>query len=394
DSVSRHSSTTFLKTCFNCLNALSGMGILSVSYALASGGWLSLILLILIAVCTYCTGVLIQKCMDMDPRIKTFQDIGLRAFGPKGKAMVSLAMNVELFMVTTGFLIFEGDNLHNLFPNVGFHVGGFSVGGKQTFVILVGLVMLPAVSLDDMSVMSYISASGVVASFVLIASIFWVGSLDGVGFREKGVLLDVKGIPTAVSLYAFCYGAHSVFPTLYISMRGEKKFRKVLIVCFMVSTASYASMAILGYLMFGKHLQSQITLNLPISKVSSRVAIYTALVNPLAKYPLLVKPIVCALESRLMSDPKRLLSIVIRSSLVVSTVVVAISIPFFGDLMSLVGALLGASVSIIIPCSCFLKISGSRFDFQSTSIWGMLAMGFVILVVGTYTAVRGIVAEY
>ncbi|KAJ6690001.1 hypothetical protein OIU85_006301 [Salix viminalis] len=37
--------TTFLKTCFNGLNALSGVGILSIPYALSQGGWLSLILL-------------------------------------------------------------------------------------------------------------------------------------------------------------------------------------------------------------------------------------------------------------------------------------------------------------------------------------------------------------
>ncbi|EPS62722.1 hypothetical protein M569_12066, partial [Genlisea aurea] len=398
DSLYRHSSltgsTSFFKTCFNGLNALSGVGILSIPYALASGGWLSLSLFFLIAACTYCTALIIQKCMDMDPTIKTFPDIGLRAFGPRGKALVSLVMNVELFMVATGFLVLEGDNLHNLFPDVGYQIGGFSITGKQTFVILVGLVMLPAVSLDSMSILSYISATGVAASFVLIASIFWAASLDGVGFREKGVALDMKGIPTAVSLYAFCYCAHPVFPTLYISTKDQKKFSKVLLVCFLVCTASYASVAILGYLMFGDRLESQITLNLPLSKMSSRVAIYTTLVNPLAKYALMVKPIVCSLESRFVTNPNwRALSISLRSCLVVSTVAVAISIPFFGDLMSFVGAFLSVSASVIIPCLCFLKISGiyRRFGLELTSIWGILAMGFFILVVGTYTSVRDIV---
>ncbi|GAB4840008.1 Amino acid transporter avt1j [Ancistrocladus abbreviatus] len=42
--------TTLLRTCFNGLNALSGVGILSIPYALSEGGWLSLILLLIVAV--------------------------------------------------------------------------------------------------------------------------------------------------------------------------------------------------------------------------------------------------------------------------------------------------------------------------------------------------------
>ncbi|KAL4581764.1 hypothetical protein LXL04_006292 [Taraxacum kok-saghyz] len=90
-------TASFIGTCFNGLNALSdfhlkkcylfvlvlflGIGILSVPYALASGGWLSLILLLVIATLTLYTGLLIQKCMDADPTIRTNPDIGERAFG-------------------------------------------------------------------------------------------------------------------------------------------------------------------------------------------------------------------------------------------------------------------------------------------------------------------------
>ncbi|KAK4393114.1 Amino acid transporter AVT1I [Sesamum angolense] len=373
-------STSFFKTCFNGLNALSG-------------GWMSLILFFLIAGSTFYTGLLIQRCMDMDPNIRSYPDIGERAFGAKGRTFVSIAMNVELYLVATGFLILEGDNLHTLFPNVEYEFGGLVIGGRQGFIFIVGLIMLPTVWVDNMSILSYISASGVIASFVLLASILWAGTLDGVGFHEKGTLLNWKGMPTAVSLYAFCYCAHPVFPTLYTSMRNQKKFSKVLLVCFLVCTTSYASMAILGYMMFGSKLQSQITLNLPTHKISSKVAIYTTLVNPLAKYALMVTPIVTSLETRFRSHRnKGLISTLIRTCLVLSTIIVALAIPFFGYLMSLVGAFLSVTASIILPCLCFLKISGIywRFRFQSFSIWGIVLLGILVLVIGTYTALQEI----
>jgi vesicular inhibitory amino acid transporter len=58
-------------------------------------------------------------------------------------------------------------------------------------------------------------------------------------------------------------------------------------------------MAILGYLMFGHDVQFQVTLNLPTSLVSSKIAIYTTLVGPITKYALIATPIANAIESRL-----------------------------------------------------------------------------------------------
>jgi vesicular inhibitory amino acid transporter len=165
--------------------------------------------------------------MDVDSNIRTYPDIGERAFGYKGRLLVSVVIYAELYLVAAGFLILEGDNLQNLFPNMGIEVAGFEIGGRQSSVIIVALIILPTVWLDDMSILSYISASGVIASAIVLISIFWTGAFDGVGFKEKGTLVNWHGIPTAVSLYAFCYCAHPVFPTLYTSMKNKHQFSNV-----------------------------------------------------------------------------------------------------------------------------------------------------------------------
>ncbi|XP_073024535.1 amino acid transporter AVT1J-like [Primulina eburnea] len=386
-------STSFLKTCLNSVNALSGVGILSLPYAVSSGGWLTLIFFFLIAGSTYYTALLIQRCLDMDRTIRSYPDIGGRAFGPKGRAIASIATNIELYLVATGFLILDGDNLHNLFPGIGFNVGKLVFGGRTCFILMMGLLLLPTVWLNNMHILSYISATGVVASFVILCSVLWAGAFDGIGFREKGMLINLKGIPTAVSLYAFCYCAHPVFPTLYNSMKSRKKFSKIMLVCFLVSTTSYATMAVLGYLMFGSKVESQVTLNLPTNKTSAKIAIYITLVNPFAKFALMVKPIVSSLENRILSRPNRRHSTLIRTGMTLSMMVVGITIPFFGQLMSLVGAFLGVTGSIILPCVFFLKISGiyRRFGFEMAFICVIISLGGVILLVGTYTALQQII---
>lgn len=391
----QHGSTSFFKTCFNGINALSGVGILSITHALASGGWISLVIFFLIAGCTCYTGLLIQRCMDMDHNINTYPDIGARAFGPKGRALVSIAMNVELYLVATGFLILEGDNLHSLFPHVKFKIVSMTMGGKQGFILIIGLILLLfTVLLDNMSVLAYLSAGGVISSLILICAIFWDGAFDGIGFKQQGVILNPTGIPTAVSLYAFCYCAHPVFPTLYTSMSNQKEFSKVLLVSFSVCTMGYASMAIMGYVMFGSSAESQITLNLPTKNLSSKVAIYTTIVTPLTKYSLMMTPIVSAIESSLQFNSMNMVHVLItKVCLVLSTIVVALTIPFFGYLMSLVGALLSVTASVILPCLCFLKISGfyKTIRLETISLWSIVLMGVIILVVGTYVALQEII---
>jgi len=212
---------------FCSLFDFSGVGILSIPYALSSGGWLSLILLFVISFAAFYSGLLIQRCMDVDSNIRTYPDIGERAFGYKGRLLVSVVIYAELYLVAAGFLILEGDNLQRLFPDMVLGVAGFEIGARQSFVIFVALIILPTVWLDNLSILSYISASGVLASVIILVSIFWTGAFDGIGFNQKGTLVNWHGIPNAVSLYAFCYCAHPVFPTLYTSMKNKRQFSNV-----------------------------------------------------------------------------------------------------------------------------------------------------------------------
>lgn len=59
--------------------------------------------------------------------------------------------------------------------------------------------------------------------------------------------------------------------------------------------------------MFGSEVKSQITLNLPTKSVSSKVAIYTGLVTPSAKYALMLRPIIDGVEDLIQSHCGKIL---------------------------------------------------------------------------------------
>ncbi|EMS57613.1 hypothetical protein TRIUR3_07065 [Triticum urartu] len=266
--------TSFLKTCINGINALSGVGLLSIPYALSQGGWLSLIVFMAIAVICFYTGLLLQRCMDSSSLVNTYPDIGAHAFGRRGRVIVATFMYLELYLVAIDFLILEGDNLHKLFPAASFRLRALRVRGKQ-------------------------------------------------------------GCPDILHLL------HAA---------------QVLLLCFIVSTLSYGLMGIVGYLMYGDTLKSQITLNVPSASVAAKVAIYTTLVNPLAKYALVVAPVAEAAEGALGVGKSAPFRALVRTVLVVGTAVVALAVPFFADVVGLTGALLSCTATMLLPCLCYLKV--------------------------------------
>ncbi|XP_037416901.1 amino acid transporter AVT1I-like [Triticum dicoccoides] len=393
--------TSFLKTCFNGINALSGIGLLSIPYALAQGGWLSLIVFLTIAVICFYTGLLLQRCMDSSSLVHTYPDIGAHAFGRKGRFIVAAFMYVELYLVAIDFLILEGDNLHKLFPAVSFRLGTLHIGGQQAFVLAATLAVLPTTWFRNLNLLAYVAAGGALASVILIAAVLWVGVLDGVGFHERGRLVHWAGLPSTMSLYSFCFSGHAVFPMLYTGMKDRKRLPMSIYKCpnptpiFFITYAGYGFMGVIGYLMYGDSLMSQITLNLPSSSVAAKVAIYSTLVNPLTKYALMLAPVAEATESALGVSNSAVLGALVRTGLVVGTTVVAQAVPFFADVVGLTGALFGCTTTMLLPCLCYLsvrsKIGGViKTGLETAACLAILAVGAVIVGFGTYSSVKQI----
>jgi vesicular inhibitory amino acid transporter len=69
--------------------------------------------------------------------------------------------------------------------------------------------------------------------------------------------------------------------------------------------------------MYGQNLKSQVTLNLLIRKISTKIAIYTTLLNPLTKYAIIITPIATAIENKFyFGKCGSTISILIRTTLV------------------------------------------------------------------------------
>lgn len=390
--VSRQSS--FGQAVVNGMNVLCGVGILSTPYAVKEGGWAGLSILVIFAVLSFYTGLLLRRCLDSQPGLETYPDIGQAAFGNVGRFAISIILYAELYACCVEYIILESDNLSSLFPNWHLNLGGLYLNSHHLFALLATLAILPTVWLRDLTVLSYISVGGVLASILVVLCLFWVGLVDKVGFQTKGTTLNLATLPVAIGLYGYCYSGHAVFPNIYTSMEKPSQFPAVLLASFGICTLMYAGTAVMGYLMFGESTQSQFTLNLPEDLVATKIAVWTTVVNPFTKYALTMTPVAMSLEELIPSNRHKshIYAILIRTALVISTLVVGLVIPFFGLVMALIGSLLTMLVTLILPCACYLSIlRGKTTRLQVSVCIFIIAVGVVSAVIGTYSALAKIV---
>ncbi|KAJ9549314.1 hypothetical protein OSB04_021857 [Centaurea solstitialis] len=187
----------------NLVNQVVGMRILSIPYALFEGSWCSIFIFFLVATLCLCTRILLHKCMESRPIIKTYPDTGQMAFRKKGRVITQTFVYLEPYLVDVQFLILKGNNLTKLFPNVSLNILGRTLIGKQCFVLLTTFVVLPTTWLTGLGVLAFLSAGGILSSIIIPLAIESGGVFDGVGFHQRDTLWKLHGLPTTLSLYTF-----------------------------------------------------------------------------------------------------------------------------------------------------------------------------------------------
>ncbi|KAL7248361.1 hypothetical protein ACSBR2_003139 [Camellia fascicularis] len=384
---------SYAQSLLNAINVLCGIGLLSTPYALKEGGWWGLIILFILCIITCYTGILMKRCLESSPHLQTYPDIGQAAFGIPGRVCLAIILYIELYSTCVEYLIMMSDNLSALFPNAQMNFSGIHLDSYQLCTIISTLFILPTVWLRNLSLLSYVSVGGVLTAVLVSLCLLWVGVVDQVGFHPNGTPFEFAKLPVVIGLFGFCFGSHSVFPNIYSSMKEPSQFPSVLIASFLASGFLYAGVGICGFLMFGDSTKSQFTLNMPTKFVATKVAGWTTVASPVTKYALTITPVAFSLEELLPSPRFRSygISILIRTTLVLSTSVVALTFPYFGSVMALIGSFLVMLVALIFPCACYLSICRDRLTKLQISVCiFIIIVGITCAIVGTYSAVTGI----
>lgn len=148
--------STLPQSVFNSINALIGVGLLSLPLALQISGWIpGLIILTLTAAVTSHTGKLLAKCMDYDATLITYSDLAYVSFGPRARVVVSALFTLELIGACVALVILFADSLDLLLPGLA------TVNTWK--VIAAGLVLV--LNALPLRLLSYTSIVGIMSTF-------------------------------------------------------------------------------------------------------------------------------------------------------------------------------------------------------------------------------------
>ncbi|CAN6993037.1 unnamed protein product [Brassica oleracea var. botrytis] len=381
-------NSSVLHSVINMVGMLIGLGQLSMPYAVESGGWISIFLLISLGVLTTYTSHILGNCLRRNPKSKSYSDIGYSAFGRHGHLLASLFIYLEIFMALVSYTISLHDNIAAAFPATftNLHNGSFPAA-KLTAVAVA--IALPSLWIRNLSSISFLSSGGILMSAVIFMSVVYTAVFGGVLDDGRIPVLRLRNIPTVSGVYLFGFGGHIVFPNLYTSMKDPSKFSKVSIVSFATVTALYTALAITGAKMFGPNINPQVTLSLPKHLLVTKIALWATVLTPMTKYALEFAPLAIQLERSLpltMSDRTKLVTRgLVGSTLLLVILALALTVPYFGYVLSLTGSLVSVTIAVILPCAFYVKICWdgmSKFTRAANVVF--VVFGCVLGVLGSF----------
>lgn len=148
--------STLPQSVFNSINAIIGVGLLSLPLAFKMSGWIiGLLILTMTAAVTAHTAKLLSKCMDFDPSLITYSDLAYISFGARARVIVSALFTLELVGACVALMILFADSLDLLLPGL----ASVNIWKVVAAILVLALNALP------LRLLSYTSVIGIFSTF-------------------------------------------------------------------------------------------------------------------------------------------------------------------------------------------------------------------------------------
>uniref|UniRef100_A0A6U3QWM1 Amino acid transporter transmembrane domain-containing protein n=2 Tax=Ditylum brightwellii TaxID=49249 RepID=A0A6U3QWM1_9STRA len=340
--------------------------------------------------------------------ITSFPQIARDAFGEKGCICISSVLYFELFSVLCIFIVSLGDHLHLLIP---------SISMTSHMIIVAHTLIIPTALLRTPRHLSYLSVVGTVATIAVVLAVVLTCLIDGDKYEEiaisKGRVNDrghyhdlwiSAGLPLALGLVGFTFSGHAVVPSIYCSMKKPQDFEKMVSTTFLVVVGCCILTAVSGYYMFGNEVEDQVTLSLKATagaktELAMKMLTWLMILTAFSKFTLAMYPLSRGLEEIVAPHLSKDTAIDITSAavkiiLIALALLVAIFVPSFSFLCSIVGLFSVIIVAVIFPAAAHLKLFGARLSiFEKIVDWLMVIGGSVVAIIGTIATMRSDIGE-
>ncbi|KAJ2684062.1 hypothetical protein IWW39_005137 [Coemansia spiralis] len=345
----------------------------------------------------YLTSIITAKCMYLKPgggRISGFHDIGHEAFGKVGYYTIT-AFNILNIMGTVGiYAILSSNNISNMLAQANLHVHP-----RLLMIASTAFMCAPTLVTKSLGETLFVSIIGTVTSIIVTIVVIAMACMYpirngvmhvGSTATSVGQALHFGAIPSgfamSLSSASFSYIGTTIVPHIEGGMRRPESFAKVYGSAIAMIAALYVVMATTGYWAYGSHTLSPITLNFP--KIwPTTMADICITIHVLFAGPLYLVQMALEVESGLEISKKgkraeRIWRLCIRIGTALVILALSEALPFFDDVISLIGALTNPVLIYLTPIACYIKLKGWRNCSRLTLAGLLLLLIFGLVVSG------------
>ncbi|GFY83076.1 lysine histidine transporter 1 [Actinidia rufa] len=278
------------------------------------------------------------------------------------------------------------------------------------FIMIYASVHFVLSHLPNFNSISGVSLAAAVMS-LSYSTIAWVAAVD------KGVVKDVdysyKATTTVGKVFnffsalgdvAFAYAGHNVVLEIQATIPStpEKPSKgpmwRGVIVAYIVVALCYFPVSLIGYWMFGNSVDDNILITLEKPTWLIAMANLFVVIHVIGSYQIYAMPVFDMIETvlvkKLKFKPTRTLRFISRNVYVALTMVIGMTFPFFGGLLSFFGGFAFAPTTYFLPCIMWLAIYKPRkFSLSWFANWICIVLGILLMVLSPIGGLRQIIIQ-
>ncbi|KAG5836542.1 hypothetical protein ANANG_G00256420 [Anguilla anguilla] len=296
---------------WNVTNAIQGMFVLGLPYAILHGGYLGLFLIIFAAVVCCYTGKILIACLYEENedgelvRVRdSYVDIANACCAPRfpslGGHVVNVAQIIELVMTCILYVVVSGNLMYNSFPN--------TPVSQKSWAIIATAALLPCAFLKNLKAVSKFSLLCTLAHFVInvLVIAYCLSRARDWAWDKVKFYIDVKKFPISIGIIVFSYTSQIFLPSLEGNMQKPSEFHCMMNWTHIAACILKGLFALVAYLTWADATKEVITDNLP-STIRAVVNLFLVS-KALLSYPLPFFAAVEVLEKSFFQDGGRAFS--------------------------------------------------------------------------------------
>ncbi|KAF7829806.1 amino acid permease 3-like [Senna tora] len=420
------------------ITAVIGSGVLSLAWAIAQLGWiLGPFMMLLFSFFTYYTSILLSACYrNNDPingkRNYTYMDAIQSNLGGFQVMLCGLVQYINLWGVAVGYTIASAVSLEEMYKSMCSHK---SVGedpckevNTNMYIIAFGIAQIFLCQIPNIDELWWLSYVAAIMSFTYstigvglglskaIENGSIAGSLTGISVGTVTVADKVWRSFQAIGNIAFAYSYSMILIEIQDTIKSppseEKTMNKATLISVIVTTIFYMLCGGFGYAAFGDASPGNLLAGYgsfnPFGLLD--IANATIVIHLLGAYQVYSQPIFYVVEKEaarrfpncpfVTKDIKvgipgvwcfnlNLFRMVWRTAFAVVSTVVAMALPFFNDVVGLLGALGFWPLTVYFPVEMYM-VQRKVAKWSSEWMW-LQALSLVCLIITIAAAVGSIV---